>query len=77
MGYRFRARIEEKTCKTWFGLGKRVKKYRYVLERHHMSWKDDEFGYWCKNKSIAVAEATRILDSKESQPKGEYITTEN
>lgn len=47
MGYKYRCRIECRTVATWFGLGPEAKRYRYVLEQHFMSWKDDEWGRWC------------------------------
>ena len=38
MGYKFRARVDSRTRKLWFGFGRKVTEYRYVIERYFMSW---------------------------------------
>ena len=70
MGYKFRCRIESVTYREWFGLGRHVTKYRYVLEKYFMSWSDEDWGPWCSLAS-ANAQALKRLNRIEWSPSDE------
>lgn len=74
MGYKYRARIESKIRRCGFLWTNKRKFYRYVIERHHMSWDDCMCGWWTQNRGIAEAEGSRWLDRIEAKPKGIYLT---
>ena len=77
MGYKFRARIENKPRRKWFGFGRIIgTKYRYVIEKHFMSWEDDQVSLWYKNEDDAIQGANKFLDSIEEKPKGKYVKKE-
>jgi hypothetical protein len=73
MGYKYRARIEHRQRKTWFGFGKVVDEYRYVIERHFVAWKDDFYSRWFDDQAWVKARADRALSRIEAAPKGEYL----
>lgn len=77
MRYQFRARIEKRRRKTWFGFGSWVTEYRAVIERRHITWTDHEWIYWRSIKEDAVTDANEYLDDIERAPSGEYVSTDS
>lgn len=73
MGFKWRARIETRVRRTWFGFGHEVSEWRYVLEKHHMSWEDVEWGPWT-TETEATAAASARLDAIAAKPQGKYVT---
>jgi hypothetical protein len=73
MGYKYRARIETESHKTWLGLGPTITRYRYVIERDFMGWTDHTCARWSVNKDAVKAEAEKWLDKISDVPEGEYI----
>ena len=73
MGFKWRARLEQRRRKTWFGFGDEVVEFRYVQERHHMSWEDVGWGPWT-TESAAHQAACRLLDAIEAKPSGTYVS---
>lgn len=73
MGFKFRARIERRIRRTWFGFGAEIAEFRYVQEKHHMSWEDVAWGPWT-TETEAHLTACKILDAIEAKPQGKYVT---
>jgi len=72
MGFKFRSRVESRVRTLWFGLGKEVTEYRYVIERYYMSWVDCGEGKWGKEHDAFTC-ASKILDAYETGPAGAYV----
>ena len=73
MGYKFRARIEDRYRNSWFGFGARVQEFRYVIERHFMGWKDHRVSGWTSCREDVVQRANERLDEISAKPNGEYV----
>lgn len=75
MGYKFQARIEEKSGRYGFLWMSKGTVYRYVIERYFMAWVDSHHGYWTPDKEFAIKCANDQLDRIESpiKHKSEYI----
>ncbi len=67
MGYMYRARMESRQRATWFGFGPQVTEYRFVLEKHFMSWQDELSSAW-GNLSATRMAAVDLLDKIASKP---------
>lgn len=73
MGFKWRARIEYRQRWLWFGWGREVCEWRFVLERRHVCWEDVKWGEWTTERE-ARRMASELLDAIEAPPVGEYLT---
>lgn len=75
MGYKYRARIDARTVRRGFFWRRRnAIQYRWVIERHFMSWSTYLTTKWREcDKDVAIAAAENWLLRKEAGPKGTFV----
>jgi len=71
MSYQYRARIEKQEYNSWFG--RKLVKYRAIIEQYFVCWKDWSRSGWYKDRRDAEFWAAGVLDRLDDEPKGEYL----
>lgn len=75
MGYKYRARIQQKTGYIgWPWKRREVTLYRYLIEQYFMSWKYFDSSHWqqCSREEVE-RQANQWLDRRNTPPRGDLV----